>query len=112
MNILLVNHEYPPLEGGAAQVAHCVARALVKAGHRVTVVTAGEPDKNYQPVMPALEDLPMIPEKDWSQLSEAEKIMEAAWRCRMCGHVHHGENPPDECPYCFADAAAFKKINI
>lgn len=68
--------------------------------------------KNYQPVMPALEDLPMIPEKDWSQLSEAEKIMEAAWRCRMCGHVHHGENPPDECPYCFANAAAFKKINI
>lgn len=51
MNILLINHEYPPLEGGAAQVAHCVARAFVKAGHRVTVVTAGEPDKNYQPVM-------------------------------------------------------------
>src|SRR5690349_2008684 len=51
MNILLINHEYPPLEGGAAQVAHCVARALVNAGHRVTAVTAGEPGKVYEPVM-------------------------------------------------------------
>lgn len=51
MNILLVNHEYPPLEGGAAQVAHCVARALVQAGHRVTAVTAGEPGRSYAPEM-------------------------------------------------------------
>ena len=33
-----------------------------------------------------------------------------AWRCRMCGHVHYGDEPPEECPYCFFEASAFTRI--
>ena len=66
--------------------------------------------KTYKPVMPSLEELPMIRDKAWDMLSEEEKESGAAWRCRMCGHVHHGSDPPDRCPYCFVASTAFKKI--
>jgi glycosyltransferase involved in cell wall biosynthesis len=41
LNILMPNLEYPPLGGGAAPVTRGLARALVKRGHRVDVVTMG-----------------------------------------------------------------------
>jgi acyl-CoA dehydrogenase len=73
------------------------------------VILSGFALNGYQPVMPALDDLPLLadmdlgdgqlPEKDWS-----------AWRCRMCGHVHYGDSAPDVCPYCFFPESAFKKI--
>lgn len=43
MRILILNHEYPPMEGGAANASHAIAKALVVLGHGVRVVTAGEP---------------------------------------------------------------------
>jgi flavin reductase (DIM6/NTAB) family NADH-FMN oxidoreductase RutF len=33
-----------------------------------------------------------------------------AWRCTVCGYVHEGENPPDECPVCGAPATDFVPI--
>jgi acyl-CoA dehydrogenase len=33
-----------------------------------------------------------------------------AWRCRICGHVHYGDEAPDECPYCFYPKTAFKQV--
>jgi acyl-CoA dehydrogenase len=66
--------------------------------------------KTYEPVMPSLEALPMIGETAWDTLSEEEKKFAAAWRCRMCGHVHHGSEPPSQCPYCFVASTAFKRI--
>ncbi len=50
----------------------------------------------YQPVMPPLEDLPIHREKDPAELADMDDA--AAWRCRICGYVHYGEDPPDECP--------------
>src|SRR5512143_3920784 len=41
MNLMLVNYEYPPLGGGAGNATAELARALVRAGHRVTVLTSG-----------------------------------------------------------------------
>jgi acyl-CoA dehydrogenase len=62
--------------------------------------------KEYPRTLPLLEDLPLIRETDplgddmdWSQV----------WRCRICGHVHHGEHPPELCPYCFFPAKTFKQ---
>jgi acyl-CoA dehydrogenase len=59
----------------------------------------------HRPVMPPLEDLPIHLEKDVVNLEPGE----SAWRCRICGHVHYGEEPPEECPYCFFPKTAFKK---
>lgn len=60
----------------------------------------------YTPAMPALEDLPVLREKT---LSEAAAAGESVWRCRICGHVHLGDEPPEACPNCFFPAKSFKK---
>lgn len=30
------------------------------------------------------------------------------WICTICGYVHEGEQPPEECPVCKAPANKFK----
>lgn len=32
------------------------------------------------------------------------------WRCRICGYIHTGENPPLQCPVCQASADDFKPM--
>ena len=34
---------------------------------------------------------------------------EKAWRCTVCGYVHRGPAPPDECPVCGAPKDAFEE---
>ena len=31
----------------------------------------------------------------------------AKWVCSVCGHVHEGDQPPEECPVCHASADKF-----
>ena len=71
------------------------------------VIVAGYVLNSYKPVMPALEDLPLIRGIDVNDPSAKDA---PAWRCRMCGHIHYGEEPPEECPSCFFPKAAFKKV--
>ncbi|MEK7581227.1 MAG: glycosyltransferase family 4 protein [Patescibacteria group bacterium] len=40
MRILIVNHEFPPLGGGASNASWFLARSLKKMGHEITVITA------------------------------------------------------------------------
>ncbi|MFD3157884.1 NADH peroxidase [Haloimpatiens sp. FM7330] len=30
--------------------------------------------------------------------------------CTVCGYIHVGENPPEKCPICKADASKFKEV--
>jgi acyl-CoA dehydrogenase len=62
----------------------------------------------YQPVMPPLEELPIHREMDPADLENDENL--SAWRCRICGYVHYGEEAPEECPYCFFPKTAFSEI--
>ncbi|MBW2428546.1 MAG: acyl-CoA dehydrogenase family protein [Deltaproteobacteria bacterium] len=62
----------------------------------------------YQPVMPPLEDLPLHLEMEPADAEDKEGA--AVWRCRVCGHVHYGDQPPDDCPYCFFPKSVFKKV--
>ncbi|HEX3032355.1 MAG TPA: flavin reductase [Bacillota bacterium] len=32
------------------------------------------------------------------------------WRCTVCGYIHTGETPPDECPICGAGPEAFEEV--
>ena len=34
--------------------------------------------------------------------------MKKKWICTVCGYVHEGENPPENCPTCGAPAVKFK----
>jgi acyl-CoA dehydrogenase len=70
------------------------------------LILAGFALAGYRPVMPPLEDLPIHIEKD--TVNQAPR--QAAWRCRICGHVHYGAEPPEECPYCFFPQKAFKAV--
>ena len=58
---------------------------------------------NYKPIMPTLEELP-IPGNNAIDTGEKQ------WRCRMCGHVHLGDEAPNECSYCFFPKTAFVEI--
>ena len=76
------------------------------------MVVAGYIMGGYKSIMPPLEDLPVHHDQysfdDWSSGNKKGKI----WRCRICGHVHYGKNPPKECPYCFFPGKAFKLIEV
>ncbi|MFW6333504.1 MAG: DUF7130 family rubredoxin-like protein [Thermodesulfobacteriota bacterium] len=32
------------------------------------------------------------------------------WRCTVCGYIHEGDEPPDECPVCGADKSMFEEV--
>jgi acyl-CoA dehydrogenase len=74
------------------------------------LIVAGHVLGNYKPVMPPLEDLPMVRGEGPGKLFTDEMKGKTAWRCRMCGYVHYGDNPPEECPSCFFPSTAFKKV--
>lgn len=63
----------------------------------------------YQPSLPALDDLPI--HRDFNPLDDQDpNTGKTVWRCRICGHVHYGDEPPEECPYCFFPRSAFKRM--
>jgi acyl-CoA dehydrogenase len=74
------------------------------------VIVAGHALGNYKPVMPLLENLAILRSAGTGKMFDDEMKGKTAWRCRMCGYVHYGDNPPDECPSCFFPSTAFKKV--
>jgi len=73
------------------------------------IIVANHLLTNYAPVMPALEDLPLHREFDPLD-KNAPQAGQKAWRCRICGHVHYGDEAPEQCPYCFFPQSAFKEV--
>jgi len=65
------------------------------------MVVAGYLMSGYKPVMPSLEDLPVHYDHNPLENSVRGGKKGKIWRCRICGHVHYGNTPPKECPYCF-----------
>jgi len=74
---------------------------LILAGHVLSM---------YESIMPPLEDLAIEYDSDWQETSQPD-LDGPRWRCRICGHVHRGDEAPEECPYCFFPASAFKRID-
>jgi rubrerythrin/uncharacterized membrane protein len=35
---------------------------------------------------------------------------ERKWRCTICGYIHTGSEPPQECPLCGADQSLFEEV--
>lgn len=71
----------------------------------------------YEPVMPSLDDIPFAPVDDdyEEQLEYFDDIKKSkgakkAWRCRICGHIHYGDEPPEECPVCKYPKGVFKEV--
>jgi acyl-CoA dehydrogenase len=70
------------------------------------LILSGHAMHAYQPVMPPLEDLAVHIDKEVMNKEPGT----TAWRCRICGYVHYGDEAPEECPYCFFPQTAFKKV--
>jgi acyl-CoA dehydrogenase len=75
------------------------------------IIVAGHLLSNYRASMPALEDLPLHREYDHLDKNAPQTGLKI-WRCRICGHVHYGDEAPDECPYCFFPKTAFKEVGV
>lgn len=73
------------------------------------MIVSGYALNSYQPVMPPLEDLPAFFEASPAETA-GEETDQALWRCRMCGYVHAGDDPPEACPICFFPKSAFKAV--
>ena len=55
--------------------------------------------------------LEIIPNNEKEEKAKEEKTT-ATWRCTVCGYIHEGDQPPQECPVCHQPAEKFeKKIN-
>ncbi|MGM0417850.1 MAG: acyl-CoA dehydrogenase family protein [Thermodesulfobacteriota bacterium] len=66
------------------------------------LILGGHALMGYEPVMPDFNDAPVHTE------DPLDSNTGKPWRCMMCGHVHYGDEPPEECPYCFFPKGAFK----
>ncbi len=53
--------------------------------------------------------LEAIPNNEKKTEQKGEKTM-AKWVCTVCGYVHEGEQPPEQCPVCKQPADKFKKV--
>ena len=65
---------------------------------------------SYKPVMPPLDELPMLTGDAAELIDEAAAAKGKAWRCRMCGHIHKGDSPPEVCPICYFPQSAFVQV--
>ena len=61
------------------------------------------------PVNAANKILEKIPNNEKKVKQKGEKPM-AKWVCTVCGYVHEGEQPPEQCPICKQPAEKFKKV--
>lgn len=32
------------------------------------------------------------------------------WRCKICGYIYEGDQPPEACPLCGAPASEFELV--
>lgn len=32
------------------------------------------------------------------------------WKCKICGYIHEGDEPPERCPVCGASKDKFVKV--
>lgn len=64
----------------------------------------------YEPAMPPLDDLVNLKADDPAIAAREGMPDQVVYRCRICGHMHYGNEPPEECPYCRFPGNAFKKV--
>lgn len=82
MRILVVSHEFPPIGGGGANACYFLTKEYVKAGHKVTVITAnykGMPKKELVNGVIIIRVNAKRKYKDYCNFSEmADYLMKAA----------------------------------
>ncbi len=74
------------------------------------MIIAGHLLAAYEPVLPPIDEVPVLIGEDELFDSDGNPTGGPAWRCPLCGYVHYGDEHPEECPYCFVKGEGFKKV--
>lgn len=93
------NHEYTKMYPEFARIADEEGFPEIAAVMRAIAVVENQHEKRY---------LAFFDNVDKNRVFRREKIVR--WRCRNCGYVHEGTEPPGKCPACAHPRAFFELL--
>ena len=77
--------------------------------HELLAKLIADPPSPDFPTEAAKKIIDAIPNNEEKNEKKGETAM-AKWVCTVCGYVHEGEQPPEQCPVCRQPAEKFKKV--
>ena len=93
------HHEYSMLYPGFAKVADEEGFPEVAGVFRTVSVSEKQHEKRYLELANNIQKNLVF-----------KRGTSAKWRCRNCGYIHDGNEPPDECPACAHPVAYFELL--
>ncbi len=72
-------------------------------------LTADPPTPDF-PTVTAEKLLKSIPDNEKNTKEKRGEKTMTKWRCTVCGYIHEGEQPPEQCPVCKQPTDKFEKI--
>ncbi len=81
--------EHTTLYPGFAKIAKDEGFPEVAAAFRAIALVEVQHEKRYRKLL-----------KDVEQGKVFKKDKVVRWKCRNCGYIHEGKNPPQKCPAC------------
>jgi len=91
--------EHTTLYPRFAKVAKDEGFAEVAAAFRAIALVEVQHEKRYRKLL-----------KDVEQGKVFKKDKAVRWKCRNCGYIHEGKNPPQKCPACEHGEAYFEVV--
>lgn len=79
--------------------------------HELLEELIANPPTSDFPMDTAKKLLEIVPNNEKKEKSKGETIM-TTWKCTVCGYVHEGEQPPEQCPICKQPAEKFEKVAV
>ncbi len=93
------NYEHTKMYPGFAKIADEEGFPVIAAVMRAIAVAENQHEKKY---------LALFDNVDKNRVFRREKIVR--WRCRNCGYIHEGTEPPGKCPACAHPRAFFELL--
>lgn len=93
------NYEHTKMYPGFARIADEEGFPEIATVMRAIAVAENQHEKRY---------LALFDNVDKNRVFRREKIV--SWRCRNCGYIHEGTEPPEKCPACVHPRAFFELL--
>ena len=94
------NYEHTKMYPDFARVAEEEGFQEIASVLRAIAVAEREHEKRYLTLLENLEN---------GRVFRSEKVVR--WRCRNCGYIHEGTEPPEKCPACAHPKAYFERLS-
>lgn len=93
------NHEYTTMYPEFARIASEEGFSEIAEVFRSIAVAEMQHEKRYLDLMDNIEN---------GRVFKRDKVVK--WRCRNCGYIHEGNEPPEKCPACAHPKAYFELL--